>query len=239
MVTTVLEVEKCWRKRVVVSSVVVSLVLVLGACGGDVTDSGATVTSAASSGAVSTRDVSPQPALASSVTPSDSTSAESRPAGETDDNDGGSVSNTSSEDGDLRVQEPNYKTDAGRTLKEYDYHEDIQPADTIVATLCNLNREYLQGLSPGREGEEFPGDQLRMATLSLGDNVSIWESIKYDYPEVEQDIETTAMVHHLWSEALVAADNNDLELANDLLREADQEIQDLPESPGSREVTCQ
>lgn len=239
MVTTVFNVEKCWRKRVVVSSVAVSLVLVLGACGGGPTGSGATVTSDASSGAASTRDVSPQPALASSVTPSDSTSAESRPAGDTNDNDVGSGSSTSSEDGDLRVQEPNYEADAGRTLKEYDYDEDIQPADSIVATLCNLNREYLQGLSPGHDGEEFPGDQLRMATLSLGDNVSIWDSVKFDYPEVEQDIATTAMVHDLWSEALVAADNNDLELANDLLREADQEIQGLPESLGSREVTCQ
>src|SRR5690625_2632832 len=47
---------------------------------------------------------------------------------------------------DVPIDDTDYSTDAGTKLREYEYRDDPIPADSIIATLCNLNQEYLANL---------------------------------------------------------------------------------------------
>lgn len=125
-----------------------------------------------------------------------------------------------------------FEEDAGTDLEEYEYPADPAPAESVVSTLCNLNRDYFSGLRASSSGAD---DDLRMAVLGVSDMLGYWESLVPSYPEVEDDVATVAAIQATWDEALLARDNGDEAEADAALAEADVLIETLP---AATEVDC-
>lgn len=122
-----------------------------------------------------------------------------------------------------------FSDDAGADLEEYDYPDDPEPAESVVATLCNLNRGYFSTLS------ESADTDLRMAVVGVTELLGYWEGLVPHHPEVEEDVATATEIVARWDEAVLARDNGEDAAAEAALQEADDLIADLPDAP---EVDC-
>lgn len=206
------------------TAVSVVLILVLGGCAG----AGTTVTGAASTGdttqnvesATSTIDVGSE-AAALTAAPS----ADVQPPMETEEPDATMAT------GAPEVTQ-DFEEDAGADLEEFDYPADPDPAESVVATLCSLNRDYFSSLGGSSPRAD---DSLRMAALGVSDMVGYWESLVPTYPEIEDDVATATSIQEKWDEALLAQDNGDEGGSRTALEEADALIAELPPAA---EVDC-
>lgn len=207
----------------------VSLVLLLGGCadgGGTVTGAAGTADTAAATAAAGGADdvestVAPDSQTALTAAPS----ADVQPPMETDQPDATMAT------GAPEVTQ-DFQDDAGSDLEEYEYPADPAPAESVVSTLCNLNRDYFTSLSASSSGAD---DDLRMAVLGVSDLLGYWESLVPSYPEVADDVATVAAIQATWDEALLARDNGDEAEADAALAEADVLIETLP---AATEVDC-
>lgn len=117
-----------------------------------------------------------------------------------------------------------FSDDAGADLQEYEYPDDPEPAESVVATLCNLNRSYFTTLA------ESADTDLRMAVVGVTELLGYWESLVPHYPEVAEDVSTAGGVVAAWDEAVVARDNGDGAAADAAVAEANELIDSLPET---------
>lgn len=122
-----------------------------------------------------------------------------------------------------------FSDDAGADLQEYDYPDDPEPAESVVATLCNLNRGYFSSLAASTEGDP------RMAVVGATELLGYWEGLVPHRPEVEEDVATAGEIVAKWDEAVLARDNGDDAGARTALAEADDLIASLPDTA---EVNC-
>ncbi|WP_281966189.1 hypothetical protein [Serinicoccus marinus] len=117
-----------------------------------------------------------------------------------------------------------FSDDAGADLEEYEYPDDPEPAESVVATLCNLNRSYFATLA------ESADTDLRMAVVGVTELLAYWESLVPHYPEVAEDVSTAGEVVAAWDEAVLARDNGDVAGADAAVAEANELIDSLPET---------
>ncbi|WP_299520881.1 hypothetical protein [uncultured Serinicoccus sp.] len=122
-----------------------------------------------------------------------------------------------------------FSDDAGADLEEYDYPDDPEPAESVVATLCNLNRGYFSSLAESADAD------LRMAVVGVTELLGYWESLVPHYPAVEEDVATAGQIVAKWDEAVLARDNGEDAAAETALGEAEELITSLPDTA---EVDC-
>lgn len=113
-----------------------------------------------------------------------------------------------------------------------------EPAESMVGTLCNLNRPHLEELSARVVVEGQLDDQmLRLAALSLSDDLGVWEGMAWQVPEAESEIEVAREIYAHWEYAVGLVDAGDQETAMDEWDAAAELLAVLP--PGDvSEVGC-
>lgn len=125
----------------------------------------------------------------------------------------------------------------GEEIRET-YGDNPSPADSVEGTLCNLTQEHLSQLSEATRSEGAPDEQmLRLSALSLSDDLSVWEGIAWQYPDLEGDIEVARQIYAHWEYAIGLLDVGDDGAAVAELTAADQLIAGLP-SNEAIEVGC-
>lgn len=110
---------------------------------------------------------------------------------------------------DVPEDTTDYSTDAGQNIQTYEYPDDPEPADSVLATLCNLNQEWLAGLRATDGGTPVVDDTLRMNLISLKDQLDTWDTLRPHTPEAVADIDTAQRIYDAWDKALLASDNGD------------------------------
>lgn len=123
---------------------------------------------------------------------------------------------------------PDYASDAGQNIKEFDYPEDPPPADSIVATLCNLNQEYLSSFRTMEDGVPVVDDNLRTMLVAFSDYLSYWDSLRPHYPEAVASIDTAQEIYDLWDQAMLDRDNGEAEAAQAAMVAAEKLLEELP-----------
>lgn len=220
------------RTRVKASVCVLALGMLLSACSAGAAapagqQSGASGTdAAATSGMSATPDRTLRAGATGDEEDGDTGRAVRSPVTATPD---GSVAPTT-EAGAPQGREPDYAHDAGRTMKAYEYPDDPEPAESVVATLCNLNRDYFETLQPTKDGKAVVDSTLSMAVLGLSDLLDYWDSLRPHYPEVGHDIDVAWAIRDAWDEALLAVENGDPSVAQGAMAKAQGLIEDLPSS---------
>lgn len=118
------------------------------------------------------------------------------------------------------------------------YAENPPPADSVEGTLCNLTQAHLAQLSAAtRRAGSIDDQNLRLAALSLSDDLSVWEGVAWQYPELAADIEAARTVYAHWEFAIGLHDTGDLVAAAEELEAADELIDTLPDAE-ALEVGC-
>lgn len=88
--------------------------------------------------------------------------------------------------------------------------DEPEPAESMVGTLCNLNRPHLEQLSERVVAESQLDDQmLRLAALSLSDDLGVWEGMAWQVPDAAEEIETAREVYAHWEYAVALVDAGD------------------------------
>ena len=117
-----------------------------------------------------------------------------------------------------------------------DFTSEPPPAEELAATLCNLTSEYMGELSSLARPDE--PENLRLAVLSLRDNITVWEGIRGHYPETWDDVERAKRILEHWYDALGYADTGDVDDAQGAIEVADGEIAELPSAGEHAELPC-
>lgn len=123
---------------------------------------------------------------------------------------------------------PDYANDAGQDINEYDYPDDPPPAESIVATLCNLNQDYIASFRTMEDGVPVVDDNLRTMLVAFSDYLSYWDSLRPHYPEAVASIDTAQEIYDLWDQAMLDRDNGDLDAAQSAMLEAEKLLDQLP-----------
>lgn len=145
------------------------------------------------------------------------------------------VVTTESEDPD----EPSPDDEVVSTTPEFEYPDDPPPAEEIVSTLCNLDQEYIGSLrAESADGRPVVDENLRLAVISMMDNLLLWDSLRPHYPETGDAIDTAWRIHDLWHEALLFYESGDAEAASLAMEEADREISNLPSVDSADSGDC-
>ncbi len=112
------------------------------------------------------------------------------------------------------------------------YSDDVAPGRQVTATLCNLNRGHLEVLEEHIVGPGGVDDSnLRLALISLGDLLDVWEGLTWDFPGAADDIDTARDVYASWDLALALRESGDPAGAQDQLDAASKAIDQLPADP--------
>lgn len=116
--------------------------------------------------------------------------------------------------------------------------DESEPADSVVGTLCNLSRPHFSELGDRIVVDGAIDDQmLRMAALSLSDDLGVWEGLAWQYPELSKDFDTARDIYAHWEYAVGLADAGDAAGALGQITAAAILIQDLPNGDVA-EVGC-
>lgn len=118
------------------------------------------------------------------------------------------------------------------------YTDDAEPGRTVTATLCNLHQGRLDLLEKhivSRDG--IDDSNLRLALISLGDLLGVWEGLTWQLPEAAADIETAREVYASWDFALALQESGDSAGAQEQLDAASEAIDRLPADPDA-ELGC-
>lgn len=121
-----------------------------------------------------------------------------------------------------------YTNDAGSKLQEYEYPDDPAPAESIVATLCNLNRDYIASLRTTEDGAPVVTNSLRTMMVAFSDYLSHWDTLRPHYPEANADIDTAQQIYDLWDQALLGQENGDPDAAQSAMLQAEKFLEQLP-----------
>ncbi len=106
-----------------------------------------------------------------------------------------------------------------------------EPAESMVGTLCNLNRPHLEELSAHVVVDGQLDDQmLRFAALSLSDDLGVWEGLSWQMPGAEEEIEVAREIYAHWEYAVGLIDAGDHQTAMDEWNAAAELVNGLPSS---------
>lgn len=104
-----------------------------------------------------------------------------------------------------------------------------EPAESMVGTLCNLNRVHLEELSESMAtGLQLDDQMLRLGALSLSDDLGVWEGMVWQVPEATKELEVAREVYAHWEYAIALVDAGDDQSAMAELNAAEELIQGLP-----------
>lgn len=131
---------------------------------------------------------------------------------------------------DVPEDDTDYSVDGGNNIVEYEYPDDPVPADSIVATLCNLNQGYIGGLRTLDSGTPVVDDDLRMNLVGFSDLLSEWDSLRPHFPEAEADMDLAQSIYNLWDRAVLSMENSDPGAGNAAMSEAEGILAKLPET---------
>lgn len=110
-----------------------------------------------------------------------------------------------------------------------EYPDDPPPADEVAGTLCNLTKDHLEMMnSHVSDSPELDEPGLRLALISLGDQLETWEGISWHFPETQPHIETAQSIYSHWEYALGLLDIGDEVEAQQQLNLATALIDTLP-----------
>lgn len=120
-----------------------------------------------------------------------------------------------------------------------EYPDDPEPADEVLGTLCNLTQAHMEELDQrlvGGGGNPRP-ENLRLALISLGDDLAVWEGIAWHVPRYADHIVTAQRIYERWDLGLALLESGDRAAAQQQLEEASQAIGTLP-GQGARQLGC-
>lgn len=137
-----------------------------------------------------------------------------------------------SDPNDVPEDDTDYSIDAGSEIKEYEYPDDPMPADDIVATLCNLNQRYLEGLRTVVDGAPVVSDELRTNLVGFSDLLAEWDGLRPHFPDEGEAIDLAHELYEKWDSALLSSENGDMKAASEAMVEAEQILGELPEEAG-------
>lgn len=107
--------------------------------------------------------------------------------------------------------------------------EEPEPAEPVAGTLCNLSRSHVENLSAQIVSDGVIDDgMLRLAALSLSDDLGVWEGISWQLPELDEELDTARQIYSHWEFAIGLVDVGDTDAALAQLNIADGLIADLP-----------
>lgn len=144
-----------------------------------------------------------------------------------------SVSAGEEDPNDVPKDTTDYSVDAGNEQKEYEYEAEEPAADSVVATLCNLNQKYFTGLRTVKSGEPVVDDTLRTSLVGLGDLTDYWDTLRSQYPKSEADIDTGIAIYETWDSALLSQDNGNSGEAKAAMAKGETLIKKLPKTAAS------
>lgn len=113
------------------------------------------------------------------------------------------------------------------------YSDDAEPGRAVTVTLCHLTQGHLELLEEHAVGAGGGVDDtnLRLALISLGDLLDVWEGLTWHLPETAEDIGTAQEVYSLWDFALALQESGDPAGAQKQLEAASAAIERLPDEP--------
>lgn len=118
------------------------------------------------------------------------------------------------------------------------YDDDAAPGEAVTATLCNLTRDHLELVESQVSGADgLDAATLRLALISLGDDLSVWEGLTWHLPGSADDIRSAQDVYSRWEFALALLESGDPVRAQEEFDVAARTIDALPDDPGV-EVGC-
>lgn len=136
---------------------------------------------------------------------------------------------TAGDPNDVPPDDTDYSKDVGNTPQEYEYEPELEPAESVVATLCNLNQVFFKGLRRTESGEAVADSTLRTSMVALDDFTDSWETLRAHHPEAATDIDTGLAIHGHWKTALLDQDNGNQPGAKKAMAAAEELIGKLPE----------
>lgn len=123
-------------------------------------------------------------------------------------------------------------------IKETYGAEEPAPAESMIGTLCNLRQSHLERLSSQIVVNGMVDDQmLRMAALSLSDDLAVWEGLAWQYPNLAAELDSVREIYGHWEFAIGLTDVGDVDGALQELEAAATVIRTLP-SEDVAEVGC-
>lgn len=140
-----------------------------------------------------------------------------------------STSAAVSDPNDVPADDTDYSVDAGNDVPEYEYEAEPAAPDSVVATLCNLNRQYISSFRTEQAGSAVVDDNLRTNLVGFSDLLGSWETLRTQYPELVPDIDTAEAVYKAWDQALLSNDNGDESESDASMLEAESLLNELPE----------
>lgn len=132
---------------------------------------------------------------------------------------------------DVPPDETDYSVDAGKDLAEFEYEDEPPLADSVLSTLCNLNRTFFSGLRTSDGGGPVADDTLRTNLVGLSDLIDEWESFRGQVPDAVADIDLAEQIYVRWDTALLSMDSGDSRTAQQEMAAAERLLGELPESP--------
>ncbi|MFK8023815.1 MAG: hypothetical protein AB8G26_07615 [Ilumatobacter sp.] len=118
------------------------------------------------------------------------------------------------------------------------YTEEVPPAESVVATLCNLEGDFIRTLRTEDDaGRPVVDDDLRLSILSLRDSVSLWRDLELSFPDTGGDVDLADEIAATWNQALSADAEGDEAEATALMAQAEELIDQLPDEASAD--TCQ
>ncbi len=131
---------------------------------------------------------------------------------------------------DVPPDDTDYSQDVGNTPQQYQYEPELKPPESVVATLCNLNQTFFEGLRNTEAGKAVADSTLRTSTVALDDLTDYWEALRAQYPDAAGNIDTGVAVQEQWKTALLNSENGDDGAAEKAMAAAEELIDELPEA---------
>lgn len=134
--------------------------------------------------------------------------------------------------------DPPVEVEVSETGDDVTYAPGPPPDASMSGTLCNLDREFIGALAAGATGGPNTSDDLRLATVSLTDSLSLWNELTVHYPESTEDVDRAGQILAHWQEAVQAADVGDTDSFDEAVAAAEAEIVQLPSAPSGKGLDC-
>lgn len=127
------------------------------------------------------------------------------------------------------LQQPPEPALSDDEIRETYGEDEPEPAEPVAGTLCNLSRTHLEGLSSQIVNDGAVDDgMLRLAALSLSDDLGVWEGISWQFPDLGAELDTARQIYAHWEYAIGLVDVGDADAALAELATADDLIEGLP-----------
>lgn len=110
------------------------------------------------------------------------------------------------------------------------YGDERAPAAHVEGTFCNLRQSHLEQLSSRAiSGGQVNDQMLRLALVSLGDDLAVWEGVVWQFPEVESEFESARAIYGHWYYAVALLDHGEADAAHQEFLAAQKVIDGWPE----------